>query len=352
MEDNSIQSMVYWRQIILAITIGVTAAYLASERTTLLIAIGVGLLTFVSIRVIFATVARTRYWLPRGTRSIYSISCPKCGQYIYRMSGDWILKCHQCGWTAGYPVIRWVTESVPSRQFIRSMTAPYLLITLLATGVLLAGINGASVDDIQTTLDKATPEQQPRTDTTQERINNTPTGTSNSDDQNGGSIKNNPDRDRDGGQDPRDTSEEPGQTPESTNGDGESNFDREKVEDLIVKYTIEERGSNLIRDPAIRQRARRHSEDMADRGKLYHGDVRGRYPCDYAGENAFKSHWERNVIGVGYIDSNKELARHVVNGWMNSSGHRRNILRQEYSRIGVGVHKEGNLVYVTQGFCG
>jgi uncharacterized protein YkwD len=42
----------------------------------------------------------------------------------------------------------------------------------------------------------------------------------------------------------------------------------------------------------------------------------------------------------------------AVAQWMNSSGHRANILRRESSRIGVGVHRSGGRTYVVQLFVG
>ena len=57
--------------------------------------------------------------------------------------------------------------------------------------------------------------------------------------------------------------------------------------------------------------------------------------CRYAGEN----------IAMGYA-----TPQAVVEGWMNSSGHRANILSADYTRIGVGYVAAGN--YWTQLFLG
>jgi uncharacterized protein YkwD len=48
----------------------------------------------------------------------------------------------------------------------------------------------------------------------------------------------------------------------------------------------------------------------------------------------------------------EEIASQVVNGWMNSPGHRENILNARYDRegIGIAVSSDGK-VYVTQNFC-
>ena len=48
----------------------------------------------------------------------------------------------------------------------------------------------------------------------------------------------------------------------------------------------------------------------------------------------------------------EELASLVVDGWMNSPGHRQNIVKASYDREGVGVAiSVEEKVYVTQNFC-
>lgn len=85
-------------------------------------AFSIGVLSLLLIRWIWATMGRTRYWLPRGTQGVYYQSCPNCNERRYRVSGDWILKCHACGWTVGWPVVRWITRSEPAVQFRRSVS--------------------------------------------------------------------------------------------------------------------------------------------------------------------------------------------------------------------------------------
>lgn len=52
-------------------------------------------------------------------------------------------------------------------------------------------------------------------------------------------------------------------------------------------------------------------------------------------------------IAYGYATAKK-----VMDGWMNSTGHRENILRSNYTGIGVGVYKQGNTLYWVQIFVG
>ena len=50
---------------------------------------------------------------------------------------------------------------------------------------------------------------------------------------------------------------------------------------------------------------------------------------------------------IAYGQSSPEQ---VMNSWMNSPGHRANILSASFNRIGIGVHQEGRTIYWTQLF--
>ena len=58
------------------------------------------------------------------------------------------------------------------------------------------------------------------------------------------------------------------------------------------------------------------------------------------------------VHGMDKINSDKEIARTFHRIWMKSSGHRKNILNPNFSKIGVGVKRRGNRFYATQLFYG
>ena len=61
-------------------------------------------------------------------------------------------------------------------------------------------------------------------------------------------------------------------------------------------------------------------------------------------------------FGISYKTAAENIAKGqatpqaVVNAWMNSAGHRANILNSSYTKIGVGYVKSGN--YWTQMFIG
>ena len=52
-------------------------------------------------------------------------------------------------------------------------------------------------------------------------------------------------------------------------------------------------------------------------------------------------------IASGYADPQQ-----VVNGWMNSEGHRRNILSSSFTKLGTGCFSSGGVLYWTQFFIG
>jgi uncharacterized protein YkwD/uncharacterized membrane protein required for colicin V production len=84
-------------------------------------------------------------------------------------------------------------------------------------------------------------------------------------------------------------------------------------------------------DEQLRQVARRHSRDMLARGYFAHESPEGRTPFD-----RLKS----AGIDYGAAGENLALAPDVETahrGLMESPGHRANILRREYGRVGIGA---------------
>jgi uncharacterized protein YkwD len=58
-----------------------------------------------------------------------------------------------------------------------------------------------------------------------------------------------------------------------------------------------------------------------------------------------------NVQGYGYVGNDADsVAKAVVESWMNSPGHRANILNTGYEKLGVGVGFNGKDYYLTQDF--
>ncbi|MBM3942682.1 MAG: CAP domain-containing protein [SAR202 cluster bacterium] len=133
----------------------------------------------------------------------------------------------------------------------------------------------------------------------------------------------------------------------------------------------------LASDQKLSEIARKHSADMAVNDYRAHENQSGQspsarattagYKCrkDYGtyytdgiAENIFQAWLYSSTtylngipVGKDYM-SISELPRQIVDGWMNSPGHRQNILEPNYDRQGIGVSVSSDeKVYVTQNFC-
>jgi uncharacterized protein YkwD len=93
--------------------------------------------------------------------------------------------------------------------------------------------------------------------------------------------------------------------------------------------------NTLAPDPELTEVARRHSADMFARGYFAHDTPEGLTPFDRMRE-----------AGVRFITAGENLALAPTipvahTGLMNSPGHRANILRPQFGRVGIGVMDGG-----------
>jgi uncharacterized protein YkwD len=131
----------------------------------------------------------------------------------------------------------------------------------------------------------------------------------------------------------------------------------------------------LAWDGPLARIAARHSRDMGRRNYFDHDSPEGRgfahryrqdgYRCEIRTGNIIHGGAENialgrlynsvtRINGVAYHDWNspETIARQTVDGWMNSTGHRRNILTPHWRRQGVGIDiRPDNRVLITQNFC-
>jgi uncharacterized protein YkwD len=122
--------------------------------------------------------------------------------------------------------------------------------------------------------------------------------------------------------------------------------------------------------------ARAHSADMAKRNFFDHVNPDGRnatergrragYLCQkvygtYITSGLAENIYQGSLYSRLRITGNErsydwytpeQIAAETVESWMNSPGHRRNILEQNYDREGIGIAVAGDhKIYVTQVFC-
>lgn len=137
------------------------------------------------------------------------------------------------------------------------------------------------------------------------------------------------------------------------NGAGNASAEVLALEDQAFDLVNDERAAMslapLQHDDALRAVARAHSEDMVARAFFSHVNPDGDDPFDRmsAAGITFSAAAENIAWNLGYADP----AGTAVVGWMNSAGHRANILNGNYLLTGMGVAIDGNGgVYFTQVF--
>jgi len=150
-----------------------------------------------------------------------------------------------------------------------------------------------------------------------------------------------------------------------------------EIHGLINQQRVANGLSPLAYDPELAEIALGHSRDMADNGYFSHVDPRGMdptargeaagYTCrkEYGSyytygiaENIFQNNRYSSVTHYGDgrneydWNSPDEIAQSTAGGWMNSSGHRKNILTSGFDREGIGVAiAPDDKVYITEDFC-
>jgi uncharacterized protein YkwD len=100
----------------------------------------------------------------------------------------------------------------------------------------------------------------------------------------------------------------------------------------------------LTTSSALNTLAQNFSEDMAARNFFDHTDPDGETPWDRAAKLGITNLGGEN-IARGQAD-----AEAVMDAWMNSPGHRANILNCEYKTLGVGIHFATGGPWWTQDF--
>ena len=120
-------------------------------------------------------------------------------------------------------------------------------------------------------------------------------------------------------------------------------------ESEVIRLVNEIRQQNGLRPLAanweLSRVARYKYQDMRDNGYISHNSPTYGTPFQMLSAFGLSYRTAGENIAKGYASPQA-----VVNGWMNSSGHRANILNASYTQIGVGYVSGGN--YWTQLFIG
>ncbi|MFD1736106.1 CAP-associated domain-containing protein [Bacillus salitolerans] len=122
-----------------------------------------------------------------------------------------------------------------------------------------------------------------------------------------------------------------------------------QVFDLTNSYRKQHNLHTLQWDEEVAEVARAHSKDMAIKDYFEHINLEGLAPAHRIDNANIPFSAVGENIAVGYYNS-----LFVIEAWMNSSGHRKNMLRGIYEGLGVGIYfgekEQWTWPYFTQNF--
>ena len=144
----------------------------------------------------------------------------------------------------------------------------------------------------------------------------------------------------------------PAKTSPSTTTKTPTLTENNKLEKEVVTLVNQERaklGLAPLKDNSqLSNVARTKSEDMANKNYFSHTSPTYGSPFDMMKKFGITYTTAGENIAMG-----QQTAASVMDGWMNSSGHKANILSKDFTEIGVGVAKDkSGTIYWTQQFIG
>ena len=127
------------------------------------------------------------------------------------------------------------------------------------------------------------------------------------------------------------------------------------ISQQIVSATNRQRAAHglptLAIDQSLTRAAQRHSVWMGKTGKYGHTGAGGSQPWDRTRqENYGGRRVAENIMSYQIPSGTWPSAEEIVTGWMNSPGHRENILDGQHAHIGVGTYRHNGITYSTQNF--
>jgi uncharacterized protein YkwD len=121
--------------------------------------------------------------------------------------------------------------------------------------------------------------------------------------------------------------------------------EREEVLRLVNVERAKAGCSALTDDGKLRQAADAHSADQANAGKISHVGTDGAELGARVDRVGYRWRGIGENVAAGYA-----TPAAVMQGWMNSDGHRANILNCGFKNLGVGLASKGRTLYWTQVF--
>ena len=173
-------------------------------------------------------------------------------------------------------------------------------------------------------------------------------------DDNNQDNNNNQDEDKDDNNQDNNNNQDQDKDDNNQNDDNNSaninGFSKEQVE--VLNLVNKERKANGLKPLTLNKElsnvANIKSRDMIEKGYFDHTSPTYGSPFDMMKKFNISYNTAGENIAMG-----QKTPSEVMNSWMNSSGHRANILNSTYTELGVGIQKDSNgTIYWTQMFIG
>ena len=171
-------------------------------------------------------------------------------------------------------------------------------------------------------------------------------------DDNNQDNNNNQDQDKDDNNQDNNNNQDQDKDDNNQNDDNNSSningFSKEQVE--VLNLVNKERKANGLKPLTLNKElsnvANIKSRDMIEKGYFDHTSPTYGSPFDMMKKFNISYNTAGENIAMG-----QKTPSEVMNSWMNSSGHRANILNSTYTELGVGIQKDSNgTIYWTQMF--
>lgn len=114
-------------------------------------------------------------------------------------------------------------------------------------------------------------------------------------------------------------------------------------EELLRLHELhnQERGGNYLEmNDKLMVAAQKHAMWMAEKGRMSHTGAGGSSFWDRITAEGYRGMGGGENVAYGYSSPES-----VMNGWMNSRGHRNNILNDRWEEVGYGVAYSGSNLY-------
>lgn len=127
------------------------------------------------------------------------------------------------------------------------------------------------------------------------------------------------------------------------------------IDGLASTYRVSEGRKSLKPDDMLREAARAQALDMMLGGYVGHDSRQGhkfaaRFKAFAGDPDLFPARGENAARDTQKGEADKAKARRLFQQWIDSGGHRRNLLSRNYDYVSTGVMQRGNKIWAVQMF--